>query len=194
MAGHRPSWVADTVGHLPVVQGPNKYRNSTANLLAACTSPDVTDRFWLFNDDFFVTHPVDRVPILHRGPVLEHLPWIAGHYRKGAAATAALLATWGHPDPLSYELHVPMLVDGPVMADLLVRATDAGLDNIHQRTLYGTIAGLGGLRVADCKVHQPTHRTWDSRRPWVSTNDRSFTGHVGDWIHSLFPAPCEHER
>src|SRR5688572_14976620 len=69
IAGHRPEWVSKEVGHIAVHQlgGTTKYERSLANLLAACSHPEVSDEFVRFDDDFFVMVPMDRVPLLHQG-------------------------------------------------------------------------------------------------------------------------------
>lgn len=194
IAGHCPPWVTG-VHHIPVPQnGRSRFANSTANMRAACEHPDVSDTFAYFNDDFFVLRDLpDGVPVLHRGPVADVVaatPHSA--YRMGAIATARLLRHLGYPEPLSYELHMPMTVHRAGMLEAIERGRN--LPVMHKRTLYGNLAGIGGEQVPDCKIV-------DRNAPipagvWcVSTSDQSFAaGLVGRQVRDMFGEPCRYER
>ncbi|MFJ1695657.1 hypothetical protein ACIOHC_10980 [Streptomyces sp. NPDC088252] len=194
LIGYRPAWVAD-VEHLPTRQSGTKYQNTTVAMRAACEHPDVTDRFLLCNDDFFVMQAQESMPVLHRGPVREVERYYetrnSGKYLRGMQETRALLESLGHSDPLSYELHVPLLVDKAGMLDAL----DAGqrLDVVHKRTLYGNLAGLGGDRIDDVKVLTRSPR-FPAESPYLSTMPDSFAhGRVGWFIRGQFHEPCRYE-
>lgn len=194
IVGHAPPWVRG-VQHLATDQVDTKYRNSTGNVRAACEHPDVSDPFVLMNDDFFVLRPTPTVPTLHRGRVSA----VAADYRArygnsayltGMDETAALLATLGHPDPLSYELHVPMVVHKAEMLHAL--DVGAGVPVLHKRTLYGNLAGLGGTEVHDVKVSH--RRTWWSRDwQFISTDAGSWQRGPGPFIREAFHDPGPYE-
>lgn len=197
VAGFCPPWTAGA-RHIDVAQDGTKYRNSTANLRAACEHPDVSDPFLFMNDDFFVMAPVaGDIPTLHRGPVAA----VANYYRKrygpsrpylrGMVATAELLVRHGHHDPLSYELHIPMVIHKAAM----VAALDLGADVavLHKRTLYGNLAGVGGDQVDDVKV-RGFHDQWDPSWPFLSTSRSAFCRYrVGRHIRTTFAAPGPYE-
>ncbi|MCM1964835.1 hypothetical protein [Streptomyces sp. G1] len=194
LVGYRPYWTAE-VEHIPTVQAGTKYQNTTAAVRAACEHPDVSDRFLLVNDDFFTMRELDEMPVLHRGPVREVERYYAsrhsGSYLTGMRETRALLEGLGHPEPLSYELHVPLTVDKAGM----LAALDAGrgLDVVHKRTLYGNLAGLGGRRIEDVKV---MHRgpKFDRGAEFISTMPDAFAnGMVGGLIRRRFPRACRYE-
>ena len=156
---------ADTVFNTRNVATPQdetKYRNTTRALQLACQHPEVSDPFILMNDDFYIVQPMPAIPPLHRGPVSGVLADYGSRYgryttyAKGMEATAQLLAGMGHPAPLSYELHVPMVVDKAAM--LRVIAMGEHLPVLHKRTLYGNLAGVGGEYMADVKVAKPGER------------------------------------
>lgn len=199
IAGHRPAWVSDDVGHIPVAQSLTRFQNSTANMRAACEHPEVggeAGEFVYFNDDFFVMAPLENgVPLLHRGP----LPEVIGAtrsslYRRGAQSTLHLMRRLGMEDDgplLSYELHAPLVVHKASM----LKALDLGrgLPVLHKRTLYGNLIRLGGDQVEDVKV-----KTLTDPGPagvFVSTTDATFAhGKVGERIRAAFPDPCRYER
>ncbi|TDC29492.1 hypothetical protein E1211_25885 [Micromonospora sp. 15K316] len=196
VVGYQPPWLTG-VRHLSTQQaGHTKYRNTTTAVRAVCEHPEVSDPFLLCNDDFFVMQPVERMPVLHRGPVAEVERYYAtrgsGKYLRGMRETRDLLAELGHSDPLSYELHVPLPVDKAGM----LRALDAGrhLDVIHKRTMYGNLAALGGTRAADVKVLGRSG-AFDRASPFLSTMVDSFArGAVGAFIRGRFPGPSPYEQ
>lgn len=195
LAGHCPSWVRD-VGCIPVVQQGTKYQNSTANLKAAAEHPDVADEFLLMNDDFFIMRPVERMPVLHRGPVSKVEGYYArrasGMYLRGMRETRELLAELGFPAPLSYELHVPM----PMDKTGLLHALEAGqhLEVLHKRTLYGALHGLGGHEIPDPKVLGRGGQ-FAREAPFLSTMPDSFSGGlVGEFIRGRFPSLSVYEQ
>ncbi|WP_432034584.1 hypothetical protein [Streptomyces antibioticus] len=194
IAGYRPAWVSDTVGHIDTAQTGSRFQNSTGNLRAACEHPDVAEDFVYFNDDFFVMQALEAVPVLHRGPLAEVIASTPSSlYRRGASATQMHMQRMGLADEgplLSYELHVPLPV---VKADMLA-ALDAGrgLPVLHKRTLYGNLCRIGGVQTADVKVKAYDDVGPDG--PFVSTSDASFAGgRVGERIRAAFPVPCRYE-
>lgn len=197
LAGYRPSWVdPDAVRFVPVPAHRDKHAATTANLLAALSEPDMPEHIVLMNDDFFVINPVPGVPVLHRGPVAEVAAGYSpsGTYGRGMRQTAALLARLGHPEPVSYELHVPMVIHGPTMRRLLEEHAGGRIGCLHKRTLYGNLAHCGGRRVGDVKVFRD-EQAWDPDGPFLSTNDVTFKGgRVGAWLRARFPHPCRYER
>lgn len=201
VAGYKPRWVK--AAHIPTDQRRSKHINSTANLIAACRHPEVSDPFWLFNDDFFVLQPVEP-KVWHRGTVAEvvadyenRLGGIspAMPYRRGMVETARLLERWGHTHPLSYELHLPMPVP-KASADVLERAYVEGrtIPALHKRTVIGNVFHLGGDQMADVKVTD-LETTWESGQEYVSTGNSAFhSGAVGRRLRELFADPSPFEE
>lgn len=194
IAGHCPRWVKG-VTPIPVRQDGTKFSNSTGNLRAAAEHPEVSEEFLYFNDDFFVMQPIRRMPALHRGPIAAIERYYAargkGAYLKGLRDTWALLAELGIEQPLSYELHVPMLLQKARLLETL--ELGAHLPVLHKRTLYGNVWGLGGRQIPDCKV---IDRGWTFPKaaPFLSTLPVSFaSGAAGQHIRRAFPEPGPYE-
>jgi len=194
IVGHMPRW-ARGVEHIPRAQFSTKYQNSTANLRAACEHSKVSDEFVYMNDDFFTMRPVDQIPVLHRGPVAEVAARTPdGKYKRGALATARALRALGVAEPLSYELHIPMVIDKAKMLDALGRPQVRGIPVVHKRTLYGNLAGIDGEQAADVKVHSASQTAPGDDPLFISTNSGAFTdGPVGRLIREAFPDPCRYE-
>ncbi|MCX4775253.1 hypothetical protein OG493_37850 [Streptomyces sp. NBC_01285] len=158
IVGYRPTWLRD-VEHIPTIQTGTKYQNSTSAVRAACEHSDVSERFLLMNDDFFVMRRQTIMPTLHRGPVREVERYYAarasGQYLSGMRETRDLLVGLGYDDPMSYELHVPLPVEKAGMAEAL----DAGryLAVVHKRTLYATLAHPLGRPLMKLVSQQSQH-------------------------------------
>jgi hypothetical protein len=196
LAGHSPEWVQGTT-HIQVKGYWDKYRSSTLNLEAACRSPYPSDPFWLMNDDFFVMKRMDAFPIFHRGPVTDVIPYYVdtypnSPYLRGMQKTLELMGEAGFKYPLSYELHIPLLIHKAGMLEAISRGKN--IRAFHKRTYYGNLQKLGGTYSDDVKVREGMlrdYRTWDL----LSTSDAIFDTHaVGAYIRETFPDPCPYER
>jgi len=204
IVGHRPTWLTG-VEHLRVRQGDQKHDNTWSILRAAANCPDISDEFVLMNDDFFVMQPLDRVPMLHRGPLTG---WLERHgARRGSwaaekmQATADVLTAVGR-DPsalLSYELHVPMAMDRRWLAEAvavvdLMRTSGRVKGPLCKRTLYGNYAQVGGVAADDCKIANEDLAP-DPARLFLSTSDGSFRyWKVGRYIRARLTAPSPYEN
>lgn len=190
-----PPWLTG-VERIGVRQQQYKFADVPLKLLAACRHPEISDPFWLFNDDFFVPQPLDAMPVLHRGPLLEQMAhgW-SRSYVQGAQRAAGLLASWGYEGLLSYELHMPLLLYKRPLVEAWRRAqfVDFTIPTCF-RSLYGNYVHLGGCEVDDAKVRDCDSLP-DPDAPVVSTTDRTFArGEVGRWIRARLPDPSPYER
>jgi len=121
----------------------NAEDNSRYNIEVACDlSPE---GFFVFNDDFFVLKPWQHpFPLWHNVSLVEHIrrdmkdPRSADRRRR-AWNTHGYLTDLGIEEPMHYELHVPMWIDGYRLNALLYDAPLA----IKWRTLYGNLAREG---------------------------------------------------
>lgn len=195
LVGGRPSWAVG-VEHIPTRQDGTKYRNTTRAVEAACLHPEVSDPFLLCNDDFFVLRRQEAMPVYHRGPVAQVEAYYAtrgnGKYLRGLRQTRDLLVELGHPDPVSYELHVPL----PVHKRGMLAALEVGrhLPVLHKRSMYGNLSRIGGERMADVKVLHRAPR-YDTSSGFLSTMPDSFAhGAVGAFLRQAFWQPSRYER
>src|SRR5690606_31459906 len=118
----------------------------------------------------------------------------SSRYLLGMRATAEWLRREHRvAEPLSYELHVPMLVRKRERLEAMRLAESIGVRVPHVRTIYGNLLQLGGERMADVKIH-----TLDEVPPddavFVSTEDSAFNlGAVGRWVRARLTEPCRYE-
>jgi len=190
ISGFIPSWLNGHVNRIPVPQQANKYRSAEANLLAAIESDDVSDPFWLFNDDFFMLRKMRAIPMLHRGLLQElisdYLARHSGHYVQGMIHAQETLQNLGVENPLySYEMHSPILVHKDAMRETL--SLRGKQDCYHLRTVYGNLQKLKGKESEDVKVYR---NTADDYEQWkmLSTSDILFRySKAGRFVRNLFP-------
>lgn len=196
LVGHRPAW-ARAVEHIPTVQDGTKYQNTTRAVRAACENEQVSDPFVLANDDMFTMRRCREIPVLHRGPIREVEAYYArrgsGAYLRGMRETRELLEQLGVVEPLSYELHVPLVVGKAAM----LAALDAGrgLDVVHKRSLYGNLAGVGGVQATDIKIIHGNSfpAPVGPAAGFLSTMPASWAGAAGRLIRARFGRPSPYE-
>jgi hypothetical protein len=197
MVGTPPSWLRKHHA-IDVVQDHDRWHNTSHALLAACAQPGISDPFMLWNDDFFALQPVTHLDWCH-GPMRSYpdVDKVSSAYLGGRDDTLALLRAEGFTDPLSFDLHVPLVVYKDVMAQA-VRDT-MSIPVPWKRSVYGNRALRAGL------IDRPTARPdpkifdldslpgpgWD----WLSTAPYAFTeGAAGRWVRERFCDPSPYER
>lgn len=201
VVGYKPRWLHG-VSYLPVMQRGAKHNNTWRNWVEMARSPLLPDRFVLFNDDFFVTRPIESVPDLHRGPLSEAIEWLGRvrvtSYQARMVATQRILRRAGVAEPhLSYELHIPLVIDRAALADSvewLHRNATAPLDSMAKRSFYGNWAQAGGRQVADVKVQKANHGLPQTDLPFLSTSPASWPGLAGGWVRRQFAVPSVYEQ
>lgn len=200
IVGYKPRWVHG-VSYVPTMQRGPKHANTWRNWQAMAGCADLSDRFVLFNDDFFVTRPITAIPDLHRGTLEQAAAWYAklrlASYRQRAEYTAKMLQRAGKAGPFySYELHTPMVVDRAVLAEAvgwLNQHRTAPLELVSKRTFYGNWARAGGELARDIKVQKPTQALPQSLLPFLSTAPASWSGLAGGWVRRQFDVPSIYE-
>ena len=186
--GGKPDWYVGR--HVRLKQNAQKYDNARSNLAAICRNTDVSDDFVLMNDDFFAIRPVDEFKYYHRGTLQEHANLIKESigYRRMIEDTKDVLEYLDYSDPLSYELHLPMVMNKEKLAKVV---RTMGL----WRSVYGNMYGVGGEKHDDVKVHN--HVSLDivgnNPLPYISTNDETFAGVRESLLEKLFPEPSKYE-
>lgn len=195
IVGFRPWWAAGA-RHIPTHQrGFPAYVNTTAGMRAACEHPEVSDPFLWANDDFFVMSPqTTPFPVLHRGPVREVFAQYgtrSSGYVAAMRETHGFLVGLGYEEPTSFELHVPL----PVHKAGMLRALKVGQGHdVHKRTVYGVLNGIGGTPMRDVKVARRGPQ-FDAASPFLSTMPDSFhNGAVGRLIRGAFTQPSPYEK
>jgi len=134
------------------------------------------------NDDFFLTRTVylPEFSVYHEEDLTEKLknPFPDARYKETIRRTIEVLKTM-KSTTLSYELHYPLPIYKEIFREVMERVrevwTVAELEKgVLWRSLYGNLAGLGGVRWEDGKIYaghapQAVHRFL--REHWVVSSE-----------------------
>jgi hypothetical protein len=179
VVGAWPQWLKLDHPRLTAVRRPTmttKYRTTRAHYKWACDDPRVSDPWVMWNDDFFVLHPIHELPPIHRGRCDLVTPMFATWTSKWAQGLREAEATLKRMLPgrvlYNYDIHTPLLVHKRQMRRALTIAGSLRSDAVHVRTLYGNLANLGGTSMHDPKTYAP--KILPPTQAWLSSHDHSF--------------------
>ena len=182
---------------LPIKQNAaTKWENVRNMLKKVCENDDISEEFWLVNDDFFIIKPWTSEAPLYNGTLERHIQHVEMRHGNQQTAYTAKLRECQHAlesagyDTLNYAIHCPMLVNRKKMSETLRCFPDVPMF----RSLYGNMNAIGGEDHCDCKI-AGLDRLIDSE--WVSTTDESFSvGRIGRYIREQFrePSPWENRE
>lgn len=181
--------------HVPFEQtGKNKLEMVRSTYEAIANNDEITEDFWLFNDDFFILKPYNQnIPKVNG--TLEQLAYDIkqrmgkdSYYTQAIRSTASVLRSKGY-DTLSYACHVPMLLNRHKVKEVLQEFAPS----VTFRSAYGNYVKVGGELIDDVKI---TNFNELPGEDWVllSTREDSFAnGQVGTYIKLKFAEPCKYE-
>lgn len=165
-----------------------KWQNVRFMLREACKNDEITEDFWLFNDDFFIMKPVKELPPIYDGDLYKRIIRIEeNHGDKPTNYTANLRQTVKELekrglDCLNYAVHIPILVNRKKALEVLKEFPNCPMF----RSLYGNYCKVGGIDYHDVKIHE-IDKGVDSEWGFLSTTDSSFAqGKVGEYIREMF--------
>lgn len=188
-AGDIPTWFTGT--RIPLVPQPEKFANQRASLTAFLNYPGAPDSFYLFNDDMFVTEPVvGQLPTCHMGRASterKRLGTIRNSWARAVFQTAAWMEDQGHGDVLVYEAHTPLLFN-TARLKALVNSYPSHMP-LAVGEMY-TQAGIGGegTNCGNAKVRPGDDLAVKAAMPmpYLSGNDITWQGELGDMVRGLF--------
>lgn len=183
VVGAWPAWLRLDHPRLTAVKRPTltpKYRATRAHYRWACEHPDVSDPWVMWNDDFYLLHPLAELPPIHRGRCDVVTPMFKTWNSKwavGLRETEKVLKKLLPGRTLyNYDIHTPLLVHKRQMRRALTIAEHMKTDAPHVRTLYGNLAKLGGTALPDPKTYSP--KILPPTQEWLSSHEQSFANAV----------------
>ena len=193
-AGGRPSDLIPDYGIYHEQQGNSAWERVDYSIERICKDPEVSDDFWLFNDDYFIMAPYDGAEVMRgNGSLLARVGEIVRRHGMESPYSRLLVDTnWILEDngetTADYTLHVPMLVNKRKALEVLHRFGKGHDFN----NLYGNVAyQRKGKVMGDVKVYD-----MDSAPDWplLSTVEDTFRrGEVGRKIRDMFIKPSRYE-
>lgn len=168
--------------HIQTIQSYTKYKNTTLGLEAVCKDDRLSDDFILMNDDFFIMRPIND-PVselnLHRGLVSDVMFEYQSvypeneEYIQGMYETFKILKDMGIEEPLSYELHIPMVMNKRKVLHMLDLPGVRMVECLHKRSLYGNMFLKDSTYTKDVKMHLRMKEMPDNTN-FLSTSDGYF--------------------
>lgn len=208
IVGEKPEW-ATNVEFIPVAQTKTKHQNWSMSLSAAVRSDRISDDFIMMNDDFFFMKKIHAMPHLNMGDMKQVIDSYNARYPAGSeyidkmTKLYAMLVENGRESPVSYELHVPVILNKQNVLDMY---RDAGDRPLYQfRSYYGNYFNVESTLMRDVKVFMdPLHNDplynenpekYLASQTFLSTTGGSFKrGKPGDYIRKMFPEKSPYER
>ena len=154
--------------------------NQILKIKWAIENLELTEDFYLYNDDFFVLEPVKDTPYYHKGTIQDHIDSrkYYDYYTRSLRSTLSCL----DDGALSYEMHVPFLFNRDKLYELIISLEDkieSGECPLI-RSYYGNAYNVGGEYMEDVKnVKDFVGKTY------LSTTESTFRGKVGDYVRSM---------
>lgn len=197
VVGGKPDWYVGN--HISVLQNQHKYQNALNNLRAACASEEIPEDFILMNDDFYITNKINEVKIYNNGLLEDqinqyHDIGVRSTYLQRLGKTYAYLQRRNIPNPISYELHVPM----PMKKSKLITILEENYSTLW-RSKYGNTFNIGGETVKDVKVHKSgllaalSYNQDKEQIPYLSSADTSFM-FLLDYLTTNFSEKSTYEQ
>lgn len=197
VVGGKPDWYSGNF--IKTNRIPNKYSQVEENLQRLVNNKNISETFVLMNDDFFIVKPVSSIEYFHRGSLesayndlVEHLGQPDLYANRLSKMLKMIVNQLKIKDPLSYEIHVPMVMEKSKLSTLL------GKKYPMWRSFYGNKYSVGGSRISDVKVYSHNanrYRSTDyltNESSFLSTDDDSFKI-LQPYLHELFPNPSRYE-
>lgn len=207
VSGDREPWFSDKIIHLPRPNqsphrryygaGGSKYNDAEQNLLRALRYENMSDNFILFNDDFFVMKPVQKLPDFNIGTLQETIDERLERtgetpYVKAIKSTKLFLENLQIRDPLNYSLHVPVVMGKSQRMAVSKLISGNSTNVLLARTVYGNLFIEKSNKVSDSKVYDNDTILDDT---FISTDEKSFiNGNIGEYIRSEFKEASQYEK
>lgn len=201
IVGDIPYWLSNARTIKVPQNGKSKWDNSRQNVIEACKHPDVSDQFILMDDDFYITQPIDEIPVWHRGSFDEAISihrkrYPHSKYLAGMIETNEILKITKLEQPIyAYNLHIPMVIDKAKLLECLSKLEDIRPKSVpqcfHLRSWYGNCNAIGGVRMSDVKISSPRDKIPEG--PFISTSNSSATGEVRNFLKRTFPRASPYE-
>lgn len=176
-------------------KGVMTWEKTTSTVEAICKNNNITENFWLFNDDFYIMQPVEDMPTYYDRTLFRRIQQIEKR-RKGASslysmqlrATRDALQDMGYKT-FNYAVHMPMLINRKKGLAVIEKHP-----KLHMfRSVYGNVCNIGGEQHSDVKIVQKDIKPKEDC-DFLSTGDTPMTEtEVGRFIMAKFPNPCKYE-
>lgn len=179
--------------HMKIKQvGLNKWEKVRNMLITICKNNEITEDFWLFNDDFFILKKMSEdIPPQYNGELMSYVERV--EKKQGRSDNFTVRVRQANDDlkkaglsTFNYEVHKPMLFNRKKLLEVLEKFPETP----GFRSLYGNYWKIGGQDRHDMKIKIVNFNKLyllDGEWEFVSTSDESFrNGNVGEFLRCKF--------
>ena len=176
-------------------KGVMTWEKTTSTVEQICKNKNITEDFWLFNDDFYVMKPVEDIPPYYDRTLYKRIKQI--EKRRGGAPSLYSMQLSLTRDALqnegyktfNYAVHMPMLINRKKALEVIRKYPNLRMF----RSVYGNVLDIGGEQHADVKIISKDFEP-DRDCDFLSTGDGDISeSKVGRFIMERFPNPCKYE-
>ena len=187
IAGFCPQWVRGVT----VIETPrraNKFDSIEENVRRGLRHPEIGDEVVYMNDDFYITTPIDAVPVTHGGPIDQHNGQQELKTRMRATKRALNETVLPSCAPLlTYDgVHMPL----PLELGVAITCMEMIPQGLLWRTWYGNLHGIGGEQVPNTK-YKGTHPVPTDLPTFLSTNAGGLKV-LRKQLEDILPRNCEY--
>ena len=182
--------------YVPFIQkGVMTWEKTTSTVEEICKNKNITEDFYLFNDDFFIMKPVEDMPIYYDGTLFRRIQQIQKKrggapslYSMQLSQTRDALQEYGFKT-FNYAVHMPMLINRKKALEVIRQYPKLRMF----RSVYGNVANVGGEQHKDVKIANKDIEP-NKDCDFLSTSDGELSeSKVGRFIMERFPNPCKYE-
>jgi len=195
VVGDVPAWFAGA--KMPLPPASEKFRNARQSITTYINHPGAADQIVLMMDDIYLLEPVCKIEAIHLGKATGYSAYKTGNgtYARAVRDTTDWLRAHGHPEPLAYLGHTPVLLNTGKARDFLTAYPEHLL--LEPFLLYVVAGAAGPGRRggnAKCAKDDNLDHKLSLDIPYLSSNPDTWTGRLGDLIREKHPTPCRWER
>lgn len=172
--------------------GINKWDRIRSSMFEVIKQPELTEEFYLFNDDFFVMKPFEGEFVNYVDRTLnDRINEFKAENNMNCYAQTLVdardeLASMGY-NTMNFEVHMPMLFKKGQVFEAVTKCPSP-----QMRSIYGNVTGCPYQQHKDVKIRQADGVPTDM--DFLSTSDKSFLyGEVGAYIRKVFDKECRYE-
>ena len=159
IVGDCPNFInEETVFYIPNIKKESRYETTTNHTKLACQCDELSQDFILMNDDFFILNPITEEDLkLNRGLMQEQVNFYHKNHKPltnyDLLVEQAMneLKLQGFENPISFELHTPMIINKINFLSILSKINKNSL-HCCKRSVYGNYFIKQSKAINDVKI------------------------------------------
>lgn len=189
----------EKVYYIPNNKLNSRYETTTNHLKFACNCNELSNNFILMNDDFFILNPINEQDLnLNRGLLKNQVSFYHKNHRpltnydRLVENSFKELKNQGFENPISYELHTPMILNKNNFLSILPKLNNESL-HCCKRSVYGNYFIKNSNTIKDVKILNNTIFNPKEERNLLSCSESCWEK-IKPYIKEKFNEKCLYEK